>query len=521
MSSRPKHSRLALLSGIAAALAVLAVPAPRAQALRGNIRRDLARLEQMGHYEQVLFYRRSTADMVTALHAAWSGAPYDRRMDGVYPMLDRIYGSGRRTRHQMVETRVDRRYWGSVHSQRQPITRLLVKANLTPAQIRALDGRVRVYVEDHLAPEFDEMGNFFFRAKARIFEGTGLFWDASFRRRLLGYYDARVCAPYYATMADELERQGEAPRAAAYRRQAAWYRGQALLEFRRSNGDRLLSKLQGRQTRRRFTRQEVLGVLKSGLASKEPDTRLAAAMNLGDLGETGLLLTLATDRDVEVRRAVARAFAENVSDRGLAVVVKDVDPTVRGVAQAALRPRSAAGLRRGIRAEYFKRPDQGAPAAKKVLRRVDLGFIGNERFPDVLRRHWRRESIFPQNARGQFRLKLRGKLHIPSDGRYRFYVKTDGSGRAVVRLNGRTIISPANDRRLLYVDQVMWRGGTLHRIDFCLPLDLAKGLADIEIDYTGRQVRHRHGVAGIRLYWSSSAHVMTRVPPAAFFHKGE
>ena len=55
-----------------------------------------------------------------------------------------------------------------------------------------LDLRVRVYVEDHLSPDFDEMGNFYFRRKAWVMERAGLFYDASFRRRLTGYSCDRV-----------------------------------------------------------------------------------------------------------------------------------------------------------------------------------------------------------------------------------------------------------------------------------------------------------------------------------------
>ena len=478
----------------AVALLIVALAASSAYALRSNMIKDVTRLEEMGRYEEALFYRRSTMDMVTALHAAWSGAPYDPQMDGLYPQLDRIYGTGAKTNNQMVETRVDRRYWNLVHNQERPITELLKRARLSAAQLQALDDRVRVYVEDHLSPEFDEMGNFFFLRKAEILERTGLFWDASFRRRLVGYYDVRVCAPYYGTTAEELEIGGEPARAAAYRTKSLWYRQQALREFRRSNGDRLLSELQQGAIRQRNTREQVLDILKAGLASKQADARFAAALTLADLGETALLLPAAQDEDAEIRGEAAAA---------------------------SVRAGDVPGLKPGVVAQYFTKPGQDTPVASKVLSKVDIGFRGNERFPDVWRSYWDREVIFPPDASGQFLLKFRGKLRIPREGRYRLYVKTDGANRATARLGGNVVISPRNDPRLLYADQRDWGGATLFRVDFTEPLDLKKGLADLEIDYAGSEVRNKFGQAGIRMYWSSDEHAMEIVPASAFFRNAE
>ena len=81
---------------LAAALALSVFSSP-ALAVRGNMRRDLAKLEQMGHFEEALFYRQSTRDVMLAIHIPWSGAAYDREMDTVFG-----------------ETRVDRRYWNLV-----------------------------------------------------------------------------------------------------------------------------------------------------------------------------------------------------------------------------------------------------------------------------------------------------------------------------------------------------------------------------------------------------------------------
>ena len=139
MKTRP---RVLLRVALVAALVVTATPL--AGALRANMLKDLDRLERLGHYEQALFYRMSSRDMVRSLHAAWSGAPYDPQMDGVYRELGRLFGAGRRTRHQLSETRTDRRYWSIIHGQQDPIDAALAKANLTPAQVQRLRDRVRV-----------------------------------------------------------------------------------------------------------------------------------------------------------------------------------------------------------------------------------------------------------------------------------------------------------------------------------------------------------------------------------------
>jgi len=584
-----------------AALLILGVAASPLYALRANMMKDLKRLEDMGHYEQVLFYRKSTMDMVMALHVQWAGAPYDRRMDGVYAQLDNIYGTGKKTRHRQVETRVDRRYWNLVNAQKRPISELLAKASLTPIQLEKLNERVRVYIEDHMSPEFDDMGNFFFRRKAMIFERTGLFWDASFRRRLTGYYDVRVCAPYYATIAEELESSGQKLLADAYRRKSEWYRVQAVREFCCSNGDRLLSEIQEENRRQRLTKEQTIEVLKMGLQSKESDARFTAMLNLAELRETGELLPAAEDEELEIRREVAKIFADRVYVPGLAVLLSDQDEQIRNLAKSVLQPASSergpfiravcalrealdselslrdvrgfnprtsgltprtnaslqddtktfaasqlallraelgkddpaelktwaeqatGGLMPGVYVQYFKEPGQ-PPVVEKVIRTINLGFRGNERFLKLLRPHWDKEHIFPANAKGQFLLKFKGKIYLPKDGRYRFYVKTEGNNRATVRLTGtseepHTIISPKNDREFMYADQCDWNGGVISRVDISAQLELKKGLMDLEIDYKGNQVRTKHGKAGIRLYWSSDEHVMELVPASVLFHK--
>ena len=541
-------------------------------ALRANLMQDMERLENMGHYEQVLFYRKSTMDMVRALHVQLSGIPFDPRMDEVYTQLNRIYGTGSEANQQGAETRIDRRYWNMVNGQKRVISDLLAKAKLTPAQLERLNERVRIYLEDHTAPEFDEMGNFFFRRKAIIFEQTGLFRDASFRRHLTGHYDMRVCVPYYAAMAEEFEDSGQQLVADAYRRKSGWYRAQALREFRRSDGDRLLSELQDGNQRKRLTKRQLIEVLRTGLQLEDSDARFAAVLNLAELGEMGALLPAAKDPDPQIRREVVVSFVERMYIPGLAVLLRDQDEQIREMARSALQPppdekghfirtvcalrdaldaddtrdfaasqlmllgagseesadlkawaeKAADGLRPGIRAQYFSEPGK-PPVAEDTLRTVDVGFRGNERFPDLLRPYWNKEAIFPVDVEGQFLLRFKGMIYLPGDGRYRFYVKIEGNNRATVRLilpskEPVTIISPKNDRELMYADQCNWGGGSMSRVDFSKQLDLKKGMIGLEIEYKGGQVRSEQGTAGIRLYWSSDNQVMELVPASALFH---
>lgn len=436
-------------ASLAAAL-LIALCTSSAHALRANLRGDLARLEEMGHFEEVMFYRQSTVDMVLAVHVAWSGAAYD-------PAMERIFG----------ETRTDRRYWNLINHQKRPITALMAKARLTPEQLDKLDVRVRVFVEDHLSPEYDEMGNFYFRRKAQLMEGMGYFQDASFRRRLTGYYEQRVCFPYYTTMADEFELKGKPALAAAYRAKAAWYQEEAQREFRRSNGDRLIAELQPANSAQALSKPQVLDLLKRALQSADADARFAAE-----------------------------------------AVMAELQPPARA---------AEAGLRPGIRARYFTDPGQTAPVAEKVLPAAELGFRGNERFPAKLRPAWSSEDIFPANASGQFLVRLTGKMRIPASGPYRFYARTDAGNRATVRVNGQVIISPRNDKQLLYSVQSDYAGQTLTRVDFSPEIELKEGLADIEIDYRGPEAKGKNGTPGLRLSWSSDRHVMEPIPAAAFF----
>lgn len=559
MNAPRRRGRTVAIGLLIGAAVLTAPPVPPARALRANLRADLDRLEQMGHYEEALFYRKSTQDMILAVHVAWSGAPYDPRMDGLYH-----------------EARTDRRYWNLVNGQKRRITALLAKAKLTAAQRELLDLRVRVYVEDHLSPDFDEMGNFYFRRKAWVMERAGLFYDASFRRRLTGYYCDRVCAPYYATMAEEFGRAGEQAHAAAYRAKASFWRSRAGREFRRSDGDRLLAQMQTGDRRRRLAAGEVAALLAKALKSAAPDARYAAVLNLADLGEPALLAAAVADPDAGVRAELARIAAESLSLPLLEAMCGAADRTVQDAARSILRvapqdggpfiravcaladglssPRTAAfaagqlrrlqqalpvggaadpaawartaagGLKPGILAEYFDRPGQAQPVAAKVLPAVAIGLTGNERFPKQLRPLWQADGVIPAGAAGQFRVRFRGKLYVPQAGSYRFYVKTDLDNRATVLLGvpprpAEAVISPRNDPQRLYALQNTWQGKVLSRVDFSRPVQLAKGFIDLEADYRGARASGPFGTTGLRLYWSGDGRPMESVPAAALFHQ--
>lgn len=537
----------------AAAAALAAAPRP-ALALRANMHRDLGKLEQMGRYEEALFIRRSTMEMVLALHCRWSGAPYD-------PAMDRVLG--------MTETRTDRRYWNIVNDQRVPITELLAKAKLTPAQRNLLDLRVRVYVENHLSPDFDEMGNFYFARKAAVYEQAGMFFDASFRRRLVGYYARRVCTPWYETMAAELKMNGDAAAAAGYLAAADRWRQQADREFHRSNGDRLLGKLNN-DNRNPQPRQAVINMLVRGLKLPQADARQAAVAALADMGATNQLLAAADDTEAVVRREAARAFADAMFVPGLAALAGDKDAETAAIVKAAVAPspsdlgayvcalralaaarsdkrcavfataaltklqtrdvadeadwieRATGGLAPGVQARYFDRPGAAA-RAEAILPAVATGMRGNERFPKKLQPLWHMLDVVPGNANGQFMVTFEGKLYVPEAGHYRFYVKTDGDNRATVKLGqagkpAAVIISPRNDREMLNAVQTNYQGGVLTRVDFSRPVDLPRGMVDLQVEYKGAQIKGKDGLAGLRLYFSSDGRVMQPVPAELLFH---
>ncbi|MCG3179937.1 MAG: hypothetical protein BIFFINMI_02287 [Phycisphaerae bacterium] len=497
---------IALLAGLLAAEA-----SSPAWALRANTHRDLDKLEKMGHYEEVLFARMSTRDMVLAVHAAWAGAPYDPRMDGVLGM---------------TETRVDRRFWDIINNQSAPISDLLAKARLTDAQKQRLALRVRVYVEDHLSPQFDEMGNFYFQRKAWAMERMGLLDDAGYRRELTGLYCRRVCAAYYATIAQELARAGD-PQADAYRAKADWFSDQTRLQLRRAHGDHLLAAAQPGDKRQARPRAQVVATLKAGLASGEPDARLAAGLALAETGHVDALQPLAADRDVNVRRAVAGAFADALFAPGLAAMADDADPQVKALlADANALAAMGKGLAPGVKARYLRQPDQAQPTAQRVLPAVATGFRGDERWPDKLRPAWDTPDILPDNAGGQFLVAFEGKLAIPQAGRYRFYARTELGNRATVTLvladgTRRVVLSPRLDRDMRFAVQNDYQGAVIKRIDFSDPIDLPAGLVGLEVEYKGATASGKQGAAGLRLGWSSDRRVMEPIPDAMYFHAAE
>ena len=476
--------------------AVALLAARPAHAIRTNAGADLAQLVAQGRFAEALFYRQSSLTMVLAVHAAWAGVIYDERMDGLYNGLDRLYNNHRDSQHEGVEPRLDRRYWSIVFSQMAAIDALRPQARLTPAQEALLALRVRVYVEDHLAPEFGDMGNFFFLPKARILEQTGLLYDAAFRRELAAQYLERVAAPYYHAVALECQRSGDAAGAAAYGARAAELAAQVERELRRANGDSLLSQRQGGDPRaRRWERAELVTWLTGALTATEPDARLAAALVLGDLGEFAAL------------RAAGASLPADL--RGL----------VPGEA-----PPPPGGLRPGLLATYRRDPADALPLRSSAIANVDLGFRGNERFPAVLRPFWPKDEVFPADATGPFYLSITGQLLVPQPGDYRFYVKTEGDHRAAFTLTlpGQApviLIAPKDDCALRYADQRGPKQQTLFRIDFSEPVALPAGPVDLRLEYWGRAVNGPNGLAGLRLMWSSDRAVMSTIPAAVFAHR--
>ena len=88
-------------------------------------------------------------------------------------------------------------------------------------------------------------------------------------------------------------------------------------------------------------------------------------------------------------------------------------------------------------------------------------------------------------------------------------------------MDGAPIISPRNDKQLLYSVQSTFDGQVLTRVDFSPEIELKKGLIDIEIEYKGAEARGKYGTPGLRLGWSSESRVMEAVPASAFWHEGK
>jgi hypothetical protein len=97
--------------------------------------------------------------------------------------------------------------------------------------------------------------------------------------------------------------------------------------------------------------------------------------------------------------------------------------------------------------------------------------------------------------------------------------------RATLRIGGgdagQIMISPRNDRQLLYSVQNGPHGEALTRVDYCLPIQLERGMIDFQIEYKGAEVKVRNDTAGLRLSWSGEDFVMEPVPASAFFHEAK
>jgi hypothetical protein len=440
-------------------------------------------------------------------------------------------------------------------------------------------------MEDLMDPDNGFGGDFSFSRKAWILEQAGLFWHAAFRRELAGRYAIDVCSRYYAAIADELERVFVDPvRAELYRQKSVWWRRRGLDELHLCNGDRILARLKGNDKLKRLSHNEVIAILDRGLRDESVDARQVAVHLLLDMGALEALEQAMQDNDVEIRKAAAAAFADRMYLPGLALALEDKDSTVSAIAREVLevKPESVGpylrtihflaeglrngqtrtfaveqlqrvsglmlkegeealdewvqqtmqGMRPGALVECFNETSQMQPVTAKVFQTVDIGMKFQANFPKVWYNdeYWHKPEIFPEDAKGPFRLQITAKLYIPADGNYRFYVKTDAPNRAVVTIGTpegqeREIISPQNDEKLQYVLQV---GMQTHRIDFSEAMPLKKGLVKLGIIYSGKEARKIHdehmvrisGVqkAGIQLYWSSDHHLTEFIPAANLFH---
>jgi hypothetical protein len=492
-SGLPRRARWGA-SAAAALLAISMFTAPLG-AVRANwgVRQAGPRLEQMGRHEEAAFFYRCGLDFYAVIYQLWiDSAVYDERADEIYRRGAEAFGA-ENWRSQDHEERWDTVAAYLLFFNRDGVSRNVEKGGFTASQRARLADRVRIYMEDLLDPDHGFGGDFSFARKARVLEGVGLFWHASFRRELAGRYAIAVCSRYCAGLADEMERVfGDRARADLYRRKAAWWRDRGLTELHLCNGDRRLAELKRGSKLRRLSRQELLAVLRKGLASQDADARGAAESILADVGE------------IPARKSAIRHGE---------------------VGSKTTRP--------GVLLEYFTRPGQRRPLAKAVFETVDLGMKFQANFPKPWYDCWRKPGIFPADATGPFRLRITGTLLVPSDGNYRFYAKTDPPNRAALFLTTsdgrkREVISPQNDKNLQSVSQV---GMGTHRIDFSRPVRLARGQVDFTILYDGGEVRNLHhehmvrisGVqkAGIQLFWSSEKHLTELVPARLLFHKTE
>ena len=585
-----QHKQRRRILVVSAAFLLISLLSVTAYAVRAHYGRVLApRLEKEGKHENAAFYYREGLDFYASMLQLWIGwSVYDTRGDDIYHTYVDIFGGDKGFRGAHNEERWDTMAGYYYFFNRDGTARNVRKGRLSRTQRARIEDRARIYIEDLMDPDHGFGGDFAFSRKAWILERTGLFWHASFRRELAGRYATMVCSRYCAAVAEEMERAfGDKTGADLYRRKAAWWQSRALQELHLCNGDRVLSRLKGSGKQKKLDRQGVLAVLKKGLEDKDADARRAAVRILSDMGELALLEQAMKDDDVEIRKAAATVFADKMYLPGLALAFQHRAEEVSQIAKAKLHVKAkstasyvravcclaggikdertkafaAEQLRRlsgltlkdteaewsdwvrkatggigpGALFEYFKAPGK-KPITAKVLPTVDVGLKLQVNFPKVFYDYWDKPEVFPPDATGPFRLRITSRLYIPHDGDYRFYAKTVVPSRATVSIRPATgtrreIISPRNDKMLQYVTQPAM---PTHRIDFSRPITLKKGLVDLEIIYSGKEVRnigedgnrdHEHIVRtsgiqmdGIKLFWSSDKHLKELVPADHLFH---
>lgn len=537
-----------ILATIAVLVTILSLPMS-VYAVRAHYGRVIApRLEKEGKYEDAALYYREGLDFYAAMLQLWIGwGVYDARGDEIYDQYVTIFGTDSGYRGAHNEERWDPIGGGGYYYffNREGTARSIDKGDLSKAQRKRLEDRVRVYIEDLMDPDHGFGGDFAFMRKAWILERTGLFYHASFRRELAGRYMIMVCSRYCNAVADEMERSfGDQARSKLYREKAIWWRNRGLEEFRLCNGDRILSHLKGNNKSQRLDRPELIIVLRRGLRDEDMDARRASVQILSDLGELSVLEEAMQDREIEIRRAATVTFADKMYLPGLALALQDDASEVASVAKSALQVKADAagpylravhflaeglqhkstnafaaeqlqqlsglelgdteaewqdwvqqttgGNHAGVVFEYFRMPSQKKPITTKVLDTIDAGMKLQINFPKIFYDYWDKPEVFPADATGPFLLKTRARLYVPHDGNYRFYAKTVIESRATVSIreadgNWKEIISPENDSKLQYVMQPAM---PTHRIDFSIPIALKEGFTDLKILYSGDEVRN-------------------------------
>jgi hypothetical protein len=160
----------------------------------------------------------------------------------------------------------------------------------------------------------------------------------------------------------------------------------------------------------------------------------------------------------------------------------------------ATSPLDAAEPEPGLIGEYFdigrpledfaKIPDDKNPTIKRVDRKIDFRST---------------ESTFPGTMlQSHFAIRWAGKIKIPKDGKYTFYLESDDGSRLLI--DGR---------------QVLDNGGLHEMQEISDSVELKGGVHEIKIDYFEND---NDGGAGCVLSWKAEDIKKEVVPAKALFH---